>query len=273
MFIFSDGFFSSLSVYRLLWIRGRLGGGKTLLAVAVAEELQKRGITLGTIANIPTVLDTPPWRELIPYPSGLLAPRYMIGSCILFDEAWTILDNRRAMSNSRAYGAFARKLESYWIFPSVIPIDKRASFFYVERLTRIKIPIVQDIIKLIGKIIKPLKPFGEELWIYKYGVNLGYTKDEGWFILANPTSYFGKYDTRYVPLDDGDISNIWERTIYELTNGAPEQEEWYKTEYVAIPTDKNSQTDRRDNAKIRTVASQLSFVSGDDREGTDDKLY
>lgn len=270
MFLFADNFFSMLSIYRLLWIRGRLGGGKTLLAVAIAEELERRKITLGTIANIPTLLKIPDWRELIEYPSGILAPRYMIGSCVLFDEAWTILDNRRSMGNPRAYGAFARKLESYWIFPSVIPIDKRASFFYVERAARIKIPILSDILALLGKVIPPLAVFGDELWIYKYGVNLGYTKDEGTFILANPSRYFGMYDTKYIPLDDGDISNIWERTIYELTTGEPEQEQWWKEEYKdseGIITAPGA----GDNPKVREFSKQLSFISGD--TGQEDSLY
>lgn len=271
MFLFADGFFSMLSIYRLLWIRGRLGGGKTLLAVAVAEELQRRGITVGTIANIPSLLKPPPWREEITYGNGHVAPRWMVGACVIFDEAWTILDNRSSMSNSRAYGAFARKLQSFWIFPSVIPIDKRMSFFYVERLTRLKIPLLTDLIGLLARIIPALKPFGSEVWVYKYGVNLGYTQDTGWFVLAYPERFFGEYDTEYVPLDDGDISQIWQRTIYEYTKDSPEQQDWF-IEEAEDTEGSETATDRTAIAKVRGASQGVLFGDGTE-DGEPDKIY
>ena len=43
----------------------------------------------------------------------------------IFDEAWTTVDARDSLVNDRSYGAYARKIESYWLFPSVHPVDKR----------------------------------------------------------------------------------------------------------------------------------------------------
>jgi len=264
MFIKADDFFAQLAIFRLLWIRGRLGGGKTLLSFAIAQEMLKRGIVDGVISNVPHALPLPEWRELMP--DG--RHRLIRGSCIVFDEAWTVLDNRTSMANDRSYGAFARKLETYWLFPSVIPIDKRVSYLSCERSMRLSIPIIAQVLSLllwlpiIGALFKPFEWLSREFWIYRWTVELGYISESGWFILGCPDGYFGLYDTKYVPMDDGDISNLWRRTIEELKADEPEQENWYEEVRAVTDQDGNvicSEGPEEYSSKVREALSTISL--------------
>lgn len=109
-----------------------------------------------------------------------------------------MLDRRSFMSNPRNYGAFARKMDTIWLFPSVHPIDSRLSMFYCERTSIYTIPI-----------------FGQ-IWRYRWGMDTSYARISGafWF---RPQSYFGIFDTKYIPTSDADIRLLWALTCYEMT--------------------------------------------------------
>jgi hypothetical protein len=208
-FIGFDGFMRQLTLVRQCWLKGGVGSGKTLLAVAIAEELCRLKITLGAVSNIPTSLPIHAWRDPLPGDdSG--SPRGIRGAVVIFDEAWTVADNRTFSTNPRQYGAFARKLETMWLYPSVIAIDKRMSVLSVQRQYKISLP------------------FFPEIWAYKWTLDMGEQQDSGAFYLINPKTFYGKFDTAYVPLDDGDISNLWELTIEEMVRNAPPKQQWFR---------------------------------------------
>ena len=195
MFLGADEFFYNILAFRNLWIRGRLGGGKTLLAFAIADELIKRKLVRGgVVANVPHCLPLHDWREILEDGTR----RGLRGAIIIFDEAWQIIDARNSMMNPRNYGAFARKMDTIWIYPSVYPIDKRQSYLYAERTQIYTLP-------LLGQI-----------WRYRWALNLGYQDAKGgfWFF---PKKYFGIFDTKYIPTSDADIRYLWGLTSYEMT--------------------------------------------------------
>ncbi|MCX7861325.1 MAG: hypothetical protein N2385_14635, partial [Chloroflexus sp.] len=182
MFIWAGEFLANFLSWRTLWIGGRLGGGKTLLAVALADWLIKTHAARGLIANFPSALPPHPWRE----PAARHPRRGGIrGAAIIFDEAWQLLDRRSYMSNDRSYGAFARKLETFWLLPSVIPIDVRLSLLSCRREWQIATPL-------------------GNLWLYRWRLE-AQPPAEGRFGLWRPERYYGSYDTKYIPVDDGDI--------------------------------------------------------------------
>ena len=195
MFIGAEEFFYNILAFRNLWIRGRLGGGKTLLAFAIADELIRRKMTPGgVIANVPHRLPLHDWRTQMP--DGTV--RGIRDAIIIFDEAWQIIDARNSMANPRNYGAFARKMNTIWIYPSVYPIDRRQSYLYAERVQIYTLP-------LLGQI-----------WRYRWALNLGYQDAKGgfWF---KPEQYFGIFDTKYIPTSDADIRYLWGLTSFEMT--------------------------------------------------------
>lgn len=181
-------FLEHLLLFRVCWIRGRLGGGKTLLSYAIAEHLMKMGQVEGVITNFPNVM-----------PSAIKAEDgTLINRAIIFDEAWTHLDSRDSLVNPREYGAYARKIDSYWLFPSVHQIDKRLRSVIVWRSARLDL---------------------FNVWIYRWSLELDYDEASGWFLLTNPSRYFGRFASGHVPVDDGGIEKRYRRTMDQLTEG------------------------------------------------------
>jgi len=193
MLINADEFLYNLLAYRILWIRGRLGGGKTLLAVALAQHLIERHGFRGVISNFPTCLPQHPWRES--HPDG--RPRGVRGAVAIWDEAGLFLDRRSFMTNDRGVGALLRKLDSVLLLPSVTPPDLRLSYFSVARDLRIG-----------------------DSWRYVWQLSMpGMRAETGTFWLR-PRSTYGMYDTRYIPVDDGGYMDLWRATLATLGAGA-----------------------------------------------------
>lgn len=192
MFSNADEFLYNLLAYRIVWIRGRLGGGKTLLSVALADEIIKRGFARGVIANFPTVLKVHNWREL--HEDG--KPRGVRGSVVIFDEAGLFIDRRTFMKNDRGIGALLRKLDCFLLLPSVTPPDARLSYFSTQRVLANS---------LTGN------------WTFKWTLAIpGAEVETGKFTLIKPQEYYGSYDTRYIPVDDGEYARLWRATVATL---------------------------------------------------------
>ncbi len=188
MLLNSSEFIFNLSLIRTCWIRGRVGGGKTLLSTAIAEHFLSIGLVDGVIANFPTVYPPSVLED-----DGTLHNRF-----IIFDEAWETLDARSSVSNPREYGAYSRKFGVYWCFPSVYPIDKRLRAITVWR-TYASPPL--------------------HLWFYRWSLDLDYDTGGGWFALFRPERYFNRYDNEYIPLGDGGISKRFQRSMHLATKG------------------------------------------------------
>ena len=188
----ADEFLYNLLAYRVCWIRGRLGGGKTLLAVAIAQELMRRGYARGVISNFPTCLPSHDWRRQLD--DGTAAG--VRGSVVIFDEAGLFLDRRSFMKNDRAVGALLRKLDCVLLLPSVTPPDSRLSYFSVQR-------VVANAVT--------------GTWTYRWALAIpGAPPEVGEFRLTTPQRLFGTYDTRYIPVDDGGYARLWRATVSSL---------------------------------------------------------
>lgn len=188
MFINASEFFLNFSLFRQCWIGGRVGGYKTLLAVAMAGRLLETALVDGVVSNFPTV-----------YPVSLLEDDLtIINKAVIFDEAWEELDSRQSITNPREYGAYARKFGTYWIYPSVNQIDKR--------------------LRLISVFMVDEYP-AFHVVVYKWQLNVDYAKIGGWFALWRPERFFGRYDTAWVPYSDGGISARWQQSMAKQTRG------------------------------------------------------
>jgi hypothetical protein len=191
VFFFAADFFELLLAYRTLWIRGRLGGGKTLLAFAIADHLLKLGTFVNVASNVPHDYDRP--------------VASIRRSVVVLDEAHQVLDSRAYGKNDKSYGAYARKTDCIWLFPSVFPIDVRQRSLFVERVWAL----------------------GDLLWIYKGGLELGYAAGEQFsFWLWRPSLYYGKYATRFIPAGDAGILELWQRTYNSMMQEQEETGGW-----------------------------------------------
>lgn len=164
--LWAEGFFSIFQAFRVCWLGGRFGGGKTSLAVALAASILRIGWVDGVISNFPISFGKIPEE-----------PTDLRNKAIILDEAWLYLKNRKAVED---YAAFLRKANIFLILPSVFPIHPRLSFLRVQRLFN-------------GQVFK--LPF----WVYKYSLSMMNIKENGYFLLLNPQSIYPAYDTLYIP--------------------------------------------------------------------------
>lgn len=177
-FLFGQTFWETFCAFRACWLRGRYGGGKTLLAVAMAARLLAEEKVNKVVSNIPLSFSVPP-------PENNLKD-----AAILLDESWIYINTRQ---DSLDYAAFVRKFNTYLLFPSVFPIHNRLSFFFVQRVFN-------------------AYSVGLPFWVYEYGIRDKVVKEKGLFALVNPTALFGHYPTLFVAGDDNGISKALKET-------------------------------------------------------------
>ena len=184
MFLFADQFLKLMVSFRVLWLAGRFGGGKTLLSFALSAWLYNNGYADRIYSNIPS-----------PLCSDLDDTTKLWKSAMVLDEAWVLLDAREYSKNvSRTIGAFLRKYDLYLLLPSVFPVDVRFRSFYVQRTFN-------------GMIL------GLPLWVYSWRLNSGVSSDRGWFGLWMPQKFYGSYDTMATPSDDGGLLGAMQYTV------------------------------------------------------------
>jgi hypothetical protein len=179
--LFADDFLNMLVVYRSLWIRGRYGGGKTILSVILAAWLMTNGKVSEVHSNFPTVVSSP-----------VVWNKRQDDICNLMDEMHAFAADRK---DADGYAGYLRKTNYYLIMPSVMPPHIKLTFFSCQRT-------------LNGYLV------GLPFWYYKWDIRSGKDKTDGWFIVWCPHLAFGSYDTKYIPFDDNDIQdhilyNMW----------------------------------------------------------------
>lgn len=183
-----DELLSYIQMFRIVWIKGRVGFGKTALSVYIAKAMLDVGLADGVVSNFPSILPCHIFED-----DGTLFNRV-----IVFDEAWQFVDNRTSISNERGYGAFARKYGSYFLLPSVQPVDRRLRAIIVQ-------PKYRNIFT------------GKTVWEYIIDdSDKEAAKTRGEFSFDTRKAY-GLYSTEYIPINDGGIMKRFNRTFAEMT--------------------------------------------------------
>ena len=176
--LFGDEFLYFLENYRALWIQGRLGGGKTSLAVILAAYLKARGKVERVAANFPCSFSEKP--QFLLY-----------NSANIVDETHTFISSRKGVDT---YNQFLRKLGILLLMPSVLPPHYLLTKFSCQRTFNgyfASIPI----------------------WIYKWTLSYRNIQEKGNFAIWEPHHIFPFYDTRQIPFSDGGIADAMDRTI------------------------------------------------------------
>lgn len=202
--------------YRVLWINGRYGGGKTALAFQIAAELLKSGHVRHCISNVRSPLRDIP--EKIELRDGILAD-----TVIVLDEAGIFLETG---ADVQEFLAYLRKMNIILIMPSVLPPPMKVRFLSIQRTMS-------------------LQSVGLPLWMYKTTLNYGNIKESinfGWWGFS---SIFGLYDSAGFPADDGGIGEI----IQKWKEQALAASGYKRKKAKSVPTNhaasKNAQDDRR----------------------------
>ena len=194
--------------YRIVNIRGHVGSGKTLLAVATAYEL---------------------WRKK--YIERIFAPFPLKGQSLEFDNGEDfvmILDEAHVVLDSREFGKNAskdwlrdiRKRRAVIISSAFIDVDKRFRLVMVQRILKV----------------------GNLLWWYRWQMSDGVGQSTGAFGLLNPNWYFNTYPTKYSPNDE-DFNNMLKVVSSGNPRGNKDSSE--QISVVSLHTDEDIQFEKQ----------------------------
>ena len=175
--ILGETFINVFHLTKTLHIGGRLGGGKTALAVWLAKDLMRAGLSDNIVSNFPI------W--------GATFPRSAMRCAIVIDEGGLFLEMK---SDFKKIAAALRKMSNYVIVPSFIPPAREFSFLKCQRIFN------------TAGLGLPM------CWVYKWRLRMGDVDESGVFVWENPKSVFGLYDTTYLPASDGGIGAWVEKT-------------------------------------------------------------
>jgi len=139
------------SSFRVVWIRGRYGGGKTSFGVWLTLELLKRRYARHVVSNIElthpalelvrTTTEKKLLKELVElyeYAATVddvsAITSELVDCVMLLDESWRILSEDMPSGPRKTLTAYLRKLNQYLILPSVMSVHKALTNFSVERV-------------------------------------------------------------------------------------------------------------------------------------------
>ncbi|MDZ4221192.1 MAG: hypothetical protein U1D70_19485 [Methylobacter sp.] len=171
-----SGLIELASHYRIIWIQGRFGGGKTALAYQLAMELVRLGRVKYIISNVKDVVSDVP-------DDVKLDEHDRLNTAIIADEGGVFLRYGRDVEE---YLTMMRKLNIILIIPSVMPPSMRVRFFSVRRVMNLAV-------------------IGLPIWIYRWKLSYGGEVEKENFAWVDYKDIFGLYDTLGAPVDDGGI--------------------------------------------------------------------
>jgi len=176
-FIGGDNLLSYMETYRILWIWGRYGGGKTSLGYRIAYHLLQTGRFRYMFSNVKCVWNDDP--EKVVY-----RDRQYVDAVFVLDEGGTFIKD---VVDLDQYTAFLRKMNIALIIPSIEPPPRGAQ--------KLKVQMVFD-----------WTTIGIPLWQYSMMLNFGEVKVKDRFFWYKPSEIWGVYDTNGVPLDDAGLA-------------------------------------------------------------------
>jgi hypothetical protein len=165
MIIDLSGSFELLRQYRIAWLSGRFGAGKTAMAVAMAEYLaSKYGYRV--YSNFPLVFNE--------FDTGIKGSK-VLHAVVILDEAGLEMVARLNTLSDRMI-AYTRKMDVIFLLPSFIPPGPRLRFlqFY-------------PILNLTGA--------GIPMAVYGWRVNLAGFKGNGSFLVIRPERIYRMYNS------------------------------------------------------------------------------
>jgi hypothetical protein len=172
MLILGELFMEYVRLYRSVWFSGRLGGGKTSLAVYVAKQLAKEGYKIISNIRVDGAIRVP-------------APEDFSRAVIILDEAADFLDAYEFRNDLIASFKYLRHFDLICLFPCTDKIHARLRKLIVERVFR----------------FESLLPLPFPIWLYRFWVGPDkWRKKESigsYFVFVPPRGLFGAYDSTH----------------------------------------------------------------------------
>lgn len=192
----TQNFMHLLSGWRLCWLGGKLGGGKTSFAFRLAYDLMLQHGYRYLFSNCHSVWNDEP-SEAVLRPNERGIPQFLDAVFIL-DEAGQFMGTA---SEAKEWTAFLRKLNVIVILASNASPHSSVKFLTVQRtLNMVK--------------------FGLPFWLYRWTLESMMIEEQGVFLWRNPSEIFGIYDTDAFPDEATELGNFLKEKINEAATNA-----------------------------------------------------
>jgi len=170
------------ALQRVVTFCGRMGGGKTLGAVKLADDLGASGQVQYIAANMRLFKWGPVLAEF-EEPDKLI--QAFPNTALIFDESWQLLGEGTSIRYVRAFLNFQRKQNCVLLLPSVEKLHSQVKRLLVERFLNLRnlgFPLWWYRYRLVSDQVVPRKRRELESWLL-------------WF----PQRYYSYYDTMERP--------------------------------------------------------------------------
>lgn len=172
----ADTLLGTVLSYRLVWISGRFGGGKTSLAYMLAKPFLEKGYRL--VTNNKSIWSDDPEKVDLTETGHLHC-------VVILDEGGLWFKSSKQIEMVASYAA---KMDTIYLLPSFWPPTRAAQVLVIQ-------PIFN------------LKAAGLPVVVYRWRVKIGSFEDKGSFVWWRPSEIYGVY-SRQDPGDTGaDIVN------------------------------------------------------------------
>lgn len=241
-FLNADPFMSAMRNFRLVYVDGRYGGGKTALAFRLAYELVVQHRYRYILSNCLSVWSDDPKKVI-------LRDGVEVNGVLVLDEAGAFMSSR---SEVQGWLEYNRKIDVIMLLPSFMPPSRDVRILTVQRIFNANI-------------------IGIPAWFYRWEIDKGSVRDGGVFCWWRPFEIFGIYDTKGMPSDANLLLQKVKDWVAQASRTLSYEETAAKRQIVSI----FAQTDERLSAGAASgVASNVNpaSVSVDDIQGTIDEF-
>ena len=186
-----------LNQYRVAWMGGGYGTGKTLLCFQLAYELVLSGRYRYILSNCNSVWTDSPENVKV-------RDDIFVDAVVILDEAALFLAMR---SDAKKFLIGLRKLNITILCPSVLDLPTVLKTLQINRtlnLTRVGFPY----------------------WRYEYRLVSGSVKEKGNFGIFKPQQIYGIYDTLDYPVDDCYLSEWFQYWMENAKDSRPDWVTW-----------------------------------------------
>lgn len=185
--------------FRIVWLQGSYGGGKTLGAYQLAHDLYATGRYRYILGNSNSVWTDSP-------ENVVLRDGSFVDAIVILDEGGLFM---RMSRDAEKFMIGLRKLNITILCPSVQPPSTRVKFLQMQRIFNFQV-------------------LGLPLWLYQFRLNLGAEREKATFGIWKPSQIFGIYDTLDYPYDDLYLSDWFEYWMVKAKESKPEWCTWGK---------------------------------------------
>lgn len=173
--------------YRLVWINGKFGGGKTSFAFAAAEPFLEQGYRL--ITNAKSV-----WADDLE--TLTLNSDGHLKAVVIMDEGGLYFESSKQIEQ---IASFAAKMDCIYFFPSFFPPSRAAQVLKIQPLFS-------------------LKSAGLPIIFYKWLVDIGGFHDKGYFAWLFPQEIYGIYSRQDPGQTSSKVVNFLVKKVREYRN-------------------------------------------------------